>query len=252
MLRAGWPTVGRNPMAFIRKTLLFASLAVISAAAIFGSILARADEAPKRTISLAATGAIKTSPDKVDISTGVTSQASTAMEALAKNTAAMTQVIDTLKGEGLDPKDIQTTNFSMQPLYEERKDGRSPTIIGYQVTNSVHLTLHDTAKLGEILDKVVTLGANDIGSIEFGVSEPETLKDEARKLAVSTATANAKLYAEAAGGKLGKVLTISEDEDGYLARYATPAPTMEMTKAVPNEAGTTTVEVRVHVTFELE
>ena len=135
----------------------------------------------------------------------------------------MSQVVDALKGEGLDAKDIQTTNFSVQPLYEERKEGRPPRIIGYQVTNSVRLTLHDIGKLGQILDKVVSLGANDVGAIEFGVAEPEALKDEARKLAMSKAIANAKLYAEAAGGKLGKVLTISEDE-GDATWPATPRP----------------------------
>src|SRR6478609_6022152 len=87
-----------------------------------------------------------------------------AEEALAKNSAAMTEVIAALKGEGLDPKDIQTTNFNVQPLYEERKDGRAPKIVGYQVTNSVRITVRDVGKLGQILDKVVTLGATDVNS----------------------------------------------------------------------------------------
>ena len=78
--------------------------------------------------------------------------------------------------------------------------------------------MHDVGKLGQILDKVVTLGANDVNSIEFGVAEPEALKDEARKLAMRNAIANAKLYAEAAGAKLGKVLTISEDQGIIVAR----------------------------------
>ncbi|MGH6825185.1 SIMPL domain-containing protein [Methyloceanibacter sp.] len=214
--------------------------------------MASADEAPKRTISLAATGAIRTTPDKVDISTGVTAQAPTAKEALAKNSEAMTQVVAALKAEGLDPKDIQTTNFTVQPLYEERKDGRSPNIVGYQVTNSVQVTVRDVGKLGQILDKVVTLGANDVNSIEFGVAEPEALKDEARKLAMRNAIANAKLYAEAAGAKLGKVLTISEDQGIVFARSVAPAPMEMAAKAVPIEAGTTTVEARVSVTFELD
>jgi uncharacterized protein len=214
--------------------------------------LARADDDNdnKRIISLAATGSIKTAPDKVDISTGVTSQAPSAKDALTKNSAAMSQVIDALKGEGLDPKDIQTTNFSVQPVYEERKQGRAPAIIAYQVTNSVRITVHDTAKLGAILDNVVTLGANDVGSIEFGISDPKALKDEARKQAVSQATTDAKLYAEAVGGTLGKVLAIAEDEGMVVTRYAAP---VEMApKAVPIESGTATVEVRVRMTFELE
>jgi len=225
---------------------------MLAATVVPGLVRADDDNDHKRTISLAATGSIKTAPDKVDISTGVTTRAPTAKEALAKNSAAMGQVIDTLKGEGLDSKDIQTTNFSVQPAYEEWKEGRSPAIISYQVTNSVRITVHDIGKLGQILDKVVNLGANDVGSIEFGVSEPEALKDEARKRAVSEAIANAKLYAEAVGGTLGKVLTISEDEGAIVSRYASPAPMEMAAKAVPIEAGTTTVEVRVHVTFELE
>ena len=194
-----------------------------------------ADEAPKRTISLSASGAIKTTPDKVDISTGVNAQAPTAKEALVKNSAAMTEVIAALKGEGLDAKDIQTTNFNVQPLYEERKDGRPPKIVGYQVTNSVRITVRDVGKLGQILDRVVTLGVND-----------------ARKLAMRNAIANAKLYAEAAGAKLGKVLAISEDQGIIVARSMAPAPMEMAAKAVPIEAGTATVEARVSVTFELE
>ena len=152
----------------------------------------------------------------------------------------------------LGPKDIQTTNFNVQPLYEERKDGRAPKIVGYQVTNSVRITVRDVGKLGQILDRVVTLGATDVNAIEFGVAEPEALKDEARKLAMRNAIANAKLYAEAAGAKLGKVLTISEDQGIIVARSMAPAPMEMAAKAVPIEAGTATVEARVSVTFELE
>ncbi len=56
----------------------------------------------------------------MDISTGVTSEAKTAREALDQNTEAMTKVVEALKGEGIDPKDIQTTNFSVSPVYEQR------------------------------------------------------------------------------------------------------------------------------------
>ena len=234
-------------MASSRTAHLFALIALASSVLPLAPLAAGADEAPKRSISLTATGAIRTSPDKVDITTGVTSQAPTAKEALAKNSAAMTEVVAALKAEGLDPKDIQTTNFTVQPLYEERKDGRSPNIVGYQVTNSVRLTVHDIGKLGAILDKVVTLGANEVDSIEFGVTEPEALKDEARKLAMRNAIDNAKLYAEAAGVGLGRILSISEDEGVIAARMPRWLPWMEG-KSVPIEAGTTSVEPRVRVT----
>ena len=181
--------------------------------------------ADKRTLSLSASGAIKTTPDKVDISTGVTSEAKTAREALDQNSEAMTKVVDALKDDGIDPKDIQTTNFSVNPVYDQRPYDKPqpPVVVGYRVTNQVRITLHDTKKLGAILDKVVTLGSNQIDSIEFGVDEPEALKDEARKLAMKNVTANAKLYAEAAGVGLGPILTISEEESSYQPRFAPAA-----------------------------
>ena len=209
------------------------------------------DEPQKRTISLVATGAVKTTPDKVDISTGVTSEAKSAREALDQNTEAMAKVVEALKGEGIEPKDTQTTNFSVSPVYEQRKEGTAPFIVGYRVTNAVRITVRDTKKLGAILDKVVSLGANQIDSIEFGVEEPEVLKDEARKLALKNVTDNAKLYAEAAGVGLGQILSISEEESAYYPRAVPAATRMEMAKDVPIEAGTASVEVRVRVSWEI-
>ncbi len=78
------------------------------------------DEPDKRTLSLTATGAVKTTPDKVDISTGVTSEAKTAREALDQNTEAMAKVVQALKEDGIEPKDIQTMNFSVNPVYDQR------------------------------------------------------------------------------------------------------------------------------------
>jgi hypothetical protein len=240
-------------MVFPSKTSPLAALTVV-ALALLQAAPARAHDAPdKRTLSLSASGAIKTTPDKVDISTGVTSEAKTAREALDQNSAAMTKVVEALKTDGIDPKDIQTTNFSVNPIYDQRPYDKptAPVVIGYRVTNQVRITLHDTKKLGAILDKVVSLGANQIDSIEFGVEEPEALMDEARKLALKNVTDNARLYAEAAGVGLGPILTISEEENAYQPRFAAAPARMEMAKDVPIEAGTATVEMRVRVTWEI-
>jgi uncharacterized protein YggE len=231
-------------------------LALLTSAVLLAAPAAAHDPEQKRTISLSAAGAVKTTPDKVDISTGVTSEAKTAREALDQNTAAMSKVVAALKEDGIEEKDIQTVNFSVGPIYEhrpvDRADGKAPQVVGYRVTNQVRITLDDTRKLGEILDKVVTLGSNQIDSIEFGVKEPEALKDEARKLAVKAVTDKAKLYAEAAGVELGRVLSISEEDSAYYPRAAPAAARMDMVKeAVPIEAGTATVEVRVRMSWEL-
>ena len=183
----------------------------------------------------------------------MTTEAKTAREALDQNTEAMAKVVEALKADGIDAKDIQTVNFSVGPVYEQTADRQAapPVVVGYRVTNQVRITLHDIKKLGAILDKVVTLGSNQIDSIEFGVEEPEALKDEARKLALKNVTDNAKLYAEAAGVGLGQILSITEEESSYQPRYAPMATRMDSAKEVPIEAGTASVEVRVRVSWEI-
>ena len=214
------------------------------------------DSEQKRTLSLSATGAVKTTPDKVDITTGVTSEAPTAREALDKNTEAMTAIVQALKVEGIEAKDIQTVNFSVMPVYEQfLPDGKprpAPRITGYRVVNQVHIQVRDTGKLGAILDKVVSLGANTIDGIAFDVAEPDKLRDEARKRAVQNAIATAKVYAEAAGVTLGPILSISEDDSGPIPYGRPNAARMEMSKDVPIEGGTATVETRIRVTWELQ
>jgi len=239
-------------MAATPQRLISALLILASATASFTAKAVADDEPFRRTLTLAATGAIKTTPDKVEIATGVTSEAPSARDALDKNTKAMTEIVETLKSDGIEAKNIQTVNFAVTPVYDQKKEGRAPVLVGYRVTNSVRIIVNDTGKLGAILDKVVTVGANEIGSIEFGVSEPEVLKDEARKDAMRNAIEHAKLYAQAAGVELGPILTVAEEDGGYIPRYAAAPAAMEMAKSVPIEAGTTMVEVRLRVTWELK
>ena len=117
-----------------RKTLL-SLLAILFAAAPIAGQTALADdhEPQKRTITIQGKGSIKAAPDKVSVSAGVETEAPNAKDALARNTAAMTKVVDALKAADIDPKEIQTTNFSISPRYENRDDGKPARIIGYTV-----------------------------------------------------------------------------------------------------------------------
>ena len=230
--------------------ILVPALAVLAAALPLSTPAAAA----KRMISLSASGTVKATPDMASISTGVTSEGQTAQNALSKNTDAMTKVVDTLKGAGLEPKDIQTTDFSVSPIYERKKDEEATFITGYRVNNNVNITVRDIDKLGDVLDKVVRAGANQIGSISFGIAEPEKMKDEARKLAMKNAIGNAKLYAETAGVELGPVIKITESGNYTPRPYramAAAAPMMAEAKQVPVEGGTMSVEAKVEVTWEL-
>jgi uncharacterized protein YggE len=215
--------------------------------------LADDKEPQKRTISISGKGTVKSAPDMVTVSAGVESQAVTAAEALAKNTAAMTRVVEALKAQGIDAKDIQTTTFSVSPRYEDHDDSRPARIVGYSVFNSVFVTMHDIGKLGSVLDQLVSAGSNSIGGISFSIDKPEQLENEARKLAMAAAIAKAKLYAEAAGAELGPVQTITE-QGGYVP-YSYPIAAhidAAAAKPVPVEPGTQSLNIDVQVTWELK
>jgi uncharacterized protein YggE len=236
------------------RKYLFGVLALLVAAApAAGQALAdEHDEMEKRTITIQGTGSVKAAPDKVSMSAGVESQAPTAKEALAKNAAAMTKVVETLEAAGIDPKDIQTTTFTVRPRYDTSDDGKPPRIIGYSVIHSVFVTTHDLDKLGTILDQLVTAGANAIGGITFDIDKPEEKQNEARKLAMKDAVAKAKLYVEAAGAELGPVMTIVE-QGGYIPRSGGPMMAeATASKPVPIEPGTENIDIEVQVTWELK
>lgn len=241
----------------VRKVLALMTAASLAAslAATLAAPAAKAEEKlMNRTITVSAGGNATAVPDIARISSGVSTEAPTAREALTANTQAMTKVVDGIKAAGIDAKDVQTANFSISPMIDYSSDGKAPVTRGYRVDNAVSVTVRDIAKLGDILDQLVTLGANQAGQLSFEVSKAEELKDDARKAAMANALRRAKLLAEAGGAELGKVLQILEDTS-----YQGPSPVMFEARAakmsaapVPIERGSTELEARVTVTWELK
>lgn len=206
----------------------------------------------ERWVMVAGHGSVEAAPDTGHVSTGVVTEAATAREALTANNAAMRKVIDGLKAAGVAAADIQTQQFQIQPRYKNYKDRGSQQIEAYIVRNRIQVKVRDLARLGDILDQAVTLGANEGSGISFSVSDAERRKDEARRKAVENATHRARLLAEASGAKLGPVLTITEE----VIHPPQPRPmVMRSTSAadsVPIESGSETLSVRVEMSFSLE
>ena len=202
----------------------------------------------ERTVTVAATSEVVADTDIAQISTGVVTEADTAKEALSRNNGVMTKLVDGLKASGIPARDIQTTTMNVEPRYTQPKDGRPATINGYRVVNQVRLTVRDVKQLGDILDQAIALGANQIHSIGFDVSNAEVLRDQARKQAMENARRRAELYAQAAGAQLGAVLQIAEGG----AEFAPVRSDRAVLRAsVPIEPGTRRLEVSVQVTYEL-
>lgn len=233
---------------------IVSTAAALLAAATFAEMrpsMATEVEKGLRTVSVSASGSVSAEPDVAYVSTGVVTEADTAKEALSRNSAAMSKLIDGLKALKIGARDIQTTTINVEPRYSQSKDGRASTINGYRVVNQVRLTVRDVKRLGEILDQAITLGANQINRIAFDVEGAETLKDDARKRAMENARRRAELYAQAAGAQIGQVLRIAEDvRSAYRPIVASTRAAMQA--EVPIEGGTRVLDVEVHVTYALK
>ena len=223
-------------------------------------LAATAEDKPVRqaTISVTGEGDAAIVPDMAVLSFSVMKQAETAAAALSQNSSTMTEVQSSLKAAGIAERDMQTTNFSVQPVYKqvEPKDGIyvPPDIIGYQVTNGLTVRVRDLKKLGPILDSSIKLGINQGGDIAFTNDNPEAVVTEARKKAIENALSKAKTLSEAAGVKVGRVIEINENGPRPM-----PVPptmmmraSMEKSDSVPIAAGENSYKVTVNVTFAID
>jgi hypothetical protein len=143
--------------------------------------------------------------------------------------------------------------MSVSPQYPD--DGRQPRrITGYQVTNTVNVTIDDLDKVGAAIDALVNSGANSLGEVSFSIKDDKPPMAQAREAAVKDAMAKAEALAHAAGVTLGPILSIGEG--GAVAEPPRPMYRMAMVTAAapppPVAAGETTVSASVSITWQIQ
>jgi uncharacterized protein len=203
----------------------------------------------ERHITVVGEGSANVVPDLAVIHAGVTTQGQTAREASDANSAAMGQVHAALRAAGIADRDVQTSQFSIRPVHDSRREGDN-RITGFQAANQVSVRIRALPKLAAVLDQMIAAGANDVSGIQFTVAQRSTLLDKARAEAVADARRKADLLARAAGVRLGRATVIVENA-------GTPVPMERMTMraataaSVPVAVGEQALQVYVSVSFEL-
>jgi len=191
---------------------------------------ALAQTMPPPAISVTGEANLSVAPDQAQIEGGVTSDAKTARDASEANNAAMGKVLLALKGAGIDEKDYQTSRLSLQPQFATPKVAeRTPGIVSFRASNRVTVKIRDVTKVANVIDVLVGAGANDIGGINFTVTQASKVLDEAREKAIADARRKAEIYAKAAGVTLGEPISISEE--------GAPSPVFRGKMAAPMAAG---------------
>jgi len=234
-------------MKHLSALLIFVLAMISSGGAIAQGPEHRADGNPYITVM--GKGSSYGTPDIASIRIGVVTEAASAAEALRKNNEAMNRFHDVIKKRGIDKKDFQTVQFTVSPRYTYDKSRESPpAVTGYQVVNEVRVTNRTLSSLGEFLDEAVALGANQIRGVSFDISDPSQLLDEARRKAFADAEHRARIYAGAAGLKLGSPITI-EEQTGHAIPHTAMRMEAATAAAVPIAQGEQTLTVAVTVTF---
>mgnify|MGYP000330228120 FL=1 len=201
------------------------------------------------TITVTGRGEVAAAPDMATITLGVTSQARTAGVAMDEASVATAAILKTLEGAGIAPRDMQTSELSLDPVWSNRAatNGEAPRIEGFVARNTLRVRVRDLDRLGGVLDDVLEVGANTFRGLSFGLQEPGPLTDQARTAAVADAQRKAALIAGAAGVTLGPVLSISESGG------VSPQPVMmeAARAAVPVAAGEVSLSATVTMVFAL-
>jgi uncharacterized protein YggE len=203
--------------------------------------------APKLTVG--ANGQASATPDTLTITMGVQVSDATAAAALSDANARATTLTGSLAASGVQPRDVQSTDFSIYPTFTP-----SGTVSGYQVSNVLVATLHDLARAGHAIDDAAASVGNAIriDGLSFSVSNTGTVDGQARADAVTTAGVHARSMARAATESLHGICSISDTTTSPapvdVTRFSTPAVAAA---SVPLEPGTQQATAQVTVVYAL-
>src|SRR5262245_35288653 len=199
-------------------------------------------------------------PDIATISLGVDTERPKAADATRENARAVQAVVNEIKAQGIDAKDIKTVSVTLAPVYDEERNPNGyvtkRTLRGYRASYSLNVRIKDVAKAGSLASQMLDKGANRVDGITYEYSKKEEKYNELRADAARDALRKAKSYADALGIKLGRVLEIGTRPHEVPVPVAT-APGMraaagqEPAVAIPIEPGVETLRAQVQVIWEL-
>lgn len=205
-------------------------------------------------IFVAGQGDVSAKPDIFNLSLGVEARDATVEQAQTKATDAMNKVISSLKNNGIAEKDIQTQNFSINPVYKFDDKTQESVITGYQVTNTVVAKVRNLDKAGDIIDTVALAGGDNtrINSIGFDIEDKSAYTEQAREKAMADALARAQQLAKLAGVTLGKPTFVSEQSQFFPPPIALRADAgFGGAESTPISPGELKVSITVQVTYAI-
>jgi uncharacterized protein YggE len=167
------------------------------------------------TITVSGRGEIMVKPDIATISFGVSAENMDVAKAQTESAEKMNKIIDFLRENKIEEKDIKTTNYNIYPRYDYPRTavypyGNRQVLVGYVVSQTVEVKIRDLTKTGDVLSGVGTFGVTDVSGLNFSLDKIEDKQKEARNLAIEDARKEAKVLAKSLGVRLIEITNFSE------------------------------------------
>lgn len=207
-----------------------------------------AEQVPALHVS--ADAEVQVAPDRARLSVSVETRGRTSQQAGAENARIQAAVLDALRRQGIAPAQLQTRAIQVMPEYQYPREGGRPTVTGYAARNEVVVEVRDLARIGGLIDAALAQGATNVSGPQYSLANPDSARREALDSAVKKALADARVMAQAAGLRVGRLLEMHSESSGITMAEVSPIR-MRMAAAdaveTPVESGLITVRASVRL-----
>lgn len=210
---------------------------------------------PPATITVSGESKAHAQPDIAQLQFGITTQRQkTAQDAVKMLSKDMTLVVDALKDLGIEDRDIATQSLNLRPSYDYLEGKRVNE--GFEANQNLTVKVRDIDRISEVLDSAVRSGANQVGSVNFTIDDPDVLREQARAEAIEDAQERAQVLADQLGKTLGDLKGYHEGGGGHypqpmMARMEMMGGGLDESYAPPIPAGEEEIVVTVNLTYEV-
>jgi uncharacterized protein YggE len=221
---------------------------------------------PNTVVTLTGSGEVVAIPDVASFTYTISKVSETVTTAQEMATKQNNDILQLLKENGVDEKDIKTISYNIFPKYEWRVEpcfpgmicrGGENVLIGQEVSQTVQVKVRDTAKAGQILSMIGQREVANLSGLQFTIDDESVLRSEAREKAIADAKQKAEVLAKQLGVKIKRVVSFSEDDFSNPWRGYGMGGDMMMVKAeiAPTPeimTGENTITSKVYITFEIK
>jgi hypothetical protein len=167
---------------------------------------------PPSLLTVQGNGDVRAAPDQAIVRVGILERSSSAEAAQEVVNRIASAILESVREAGLEDRQVQTSRLMLSPVYSRQAPGsvEPPRIVGYTASNTVSLVVEDLSGVGEVIDRALEAGANQLEGVSFTLRDDREARQQALRSAVAEAQSKAGVMADALGVTLAGIFSVSE------------------------------------------